>query len=101
VADTDNVVRLPGDPPPPEPVVPPSAPGRLHGAAIAGMGISAIIGVIAMLAFITVTWPDNLRRIVIGTCLFSGLAFMTFASTAVFTAARDTYRDGSARKDGG
>ncbi|MBW3594997.1 MAG: hypothetical protein KY391_05410 [Actinobacteria bacterium] len=99
MADGDNVVPLPGDPPPPEPAVPPSPPGRLHGAAIAGMGISAIVGVAAMLAFITVTWPEDVGRVVIGVCLFSGLAFLTFASTAVFTAARDTYRDDTARKE--
>lgn len=97
--DADNVVPLPGDPPPPEPPIPPSPPGRLHGAAIAGMGISAIVGVVAMLAFITVTWPDDVGRVVIGICLFSGLAFLTFASTAVFTAARDTYRSDVARKE--
>ncbi len=99
MTDADNVVPLPGDPPPPEPITPPSAPGRLHGAAIAGMGISAIVGVVAMLALITVTWPANLARVVIGICLFSGLAFVTFASTAVFSAARDTYRNHSVRKD--
>lgn len=99
VSDRDNVVPLPGDPPTPEPPIPPSPPGRLHGAAIAGMGISAIVGVVAMLAFITVTWPDDIGRVVIGICLFSGLAFLTFASTAVFTAARDTYRTDAAKKD--
>ena len=96
--EPNNVVPLPGDPLPPEPVPPPTAPGRLHGAAIAGMGISAILGVIAMLAFITVNWPENIGRIVVGVCLFSGLAFLAFASMAVFTAARDTYRDHGARK---
>lgn len=62
------------------------------------MGISAIVGVMAVLAFITITWPENMRRVVVGICLFSGLAFLTFASAAVFTAARDTYRSDSARK---
>ena len=63
------------------------------------MGASAIIGVFAMLAFITVTWPANIGRVVIGICLFSGLAFLTFASTAVFTAARDTYRNDAFERD--
>lgn len=93
MAEANNVVPLPGDPPPPEPTPAPSPPGRLHGLAIAGMGISALVGVAAMFAFITITWPDNLRRIIVGICLFSVLAFLTFASTAVFTAARDTYRN--------
>ena len=98
MSDTNNVVKLPGDPPPPDPVPPPTPPGKLHGAAIAGMGISAIVGVFAMLAFITVTWPENLARIIIGICLLSGLAFLAFASSAVLSAARDTYRNEEDRK---
>jgi hypothetical protein len=35
---------------------------------------------------------------VIGVCLLSGLAFLAFASMAVFSAARDTYRDDKHRK---
>jgi ABC-type uncharacterized transport system permease subunit len=70
----------------------------MHGAAIAGMGISAIVGVASMLLYITVTWPENVGRVVIGVCLLSGLAFLTFASTAVFSAARDTYRNEKDRK---
>lgn len=96
--DANNVVPLPGEPRPPDPVPPPSAPRRVHGASIAGMGISAIVGVAAMLAFITVTWPDNIGRIVVGVCLVSGLAFLVFASVAVFSAARDTYRADEHRK---
>ena len=42
--------------------------------------------------------PERLSRVVIGVCLLSGLAFLAFASTAVFTAARDTYRDDKHRK---
>ncbi len=91
MTDPDNVVNLPGSAPPPEPP-PLTPPGRLHGIAIAGMGISAIVGVTMMVAFITVTWPENVRRVVIGICLISGLLFLAFASTAVFSAARDTYR---------
>ena len=87
----DNVVPLPGERPAEAPP-PPTPPGRLHGAAIAGMGLSAIVGVAAMLAFITVTWPENFSRVLIGICLFSGLTFLACASTAVFSAARDTYR---------
>lgn len=98
MVDTNNVVKLPGDPRPPEPAPPPSRPSRMHGAAIAGMGISAIVGVLAMMALITVTWPDSAARVVIGICVLSGLAFLTFASAAVFSAARDTYRDEKHRK---
>lgn len=98
MSETDNVVPITDDPRPPDPVTPPSPPGRMHGAAIAGMGISAIVGVASMLLYITVTWPDNIGRVVIGICLISGLAFLTFASTAVFSAARDTYRNEKDRK---
>lgn len=92
-----NVVRLPAETRPPDPP-PPSAPGRMHGWAIAGMGISALVGVTAMLALITVTWPQSLGRVVVGVLIVAGLLFMTFASTAVFTAARDTYRGSEARR---
>lgn len=98
MSEADNVVPLGNEPHPPDPVPPPSPPGRMHGAAIAGMGISAIVGVTSMLLYITVTWPENIGRVVIGVCLFSGLAFLTFASTAVFSAARDTYRNEKDRK---
>ena len=92
---TPNVVRLPGDGPPPETPPPPSAPGRLHGLAIAGMGISALVGVTAVLAFITVSWPQEASRYVVAVFLGAGVVFLACASTAVFSAARDTYRNGS------
>lgn len=98
MSETNNVVPLGNDPLPPEEPPPPSPPGRLHGTAIAGMGISAIVGVAAMLALMTITWPDSVARVVLGICLFAGLAFLAFASTAVFTAARDTYRNDKDRK---
>ena len=98
MTEANNVVQLPGEPLPPDPVPPPTPPGRMHGAAIAGMGISAIVGVAAMLALITITWPASVSRVVVGICLLSGLSFLAFASTAVFTAARDTYRNDKDRK---
>ena len=91
-----NVVRLPGEGPRPEPTPPPTPPGRLHGFAIAGMGISALIGVAAVLAFITVSWPEETSRYVVAVFLGAGVIFLACASTAVFSAARDTYRNGSA-----
>lgn len=98
--DVQNVVRMPGEGPPPEPSQVPSAPGRLHGLAIAGMGISALVGVAAVLAFITITWPADMSRYVVGIFLVSGVVFLVSASTAVFSAARDTYRNGRDRTDG-
>lgn len=84
----DGVVRLPHEEPPPPPVTP---PGRLHGLAIAGMAVSALIGIAAMLAFITISWPPNTGRYLVFAFVAAGLGFLTCASTAVLTAARDTY----------
>ena len=97
--DVPNVVRLPGEGPPPEPPLAPSPPGRLHGLAIAGMGLSALVGVAAVLAFITITWPADMSRYVVAVFLASGVVFLACASTAVFSAARDTYRNGGDRTD--
>ena len=85
-----NVIPL-GRAPEPVAPVPPSRPSRLHGLAIAGMATCAIVGIIAMLVFITVTWPDDTGRYVIGVFIGSGVGFMTCASLAVFSAARDTH----------
>ena len=96
---TSNVVRLPGEGPPPETPRPVTPPGRLHGLAIAGMGISALVGVAAVLAFITVSWPPQTSRYVVAVFLGAGIVFLACASTAVFSAARDTYRNGSGSSD--
>ncbi len=87
--EVHNVVRLPGEPPP---EAPPTPPGRLHGLAIAGMGVSALVGIAAVLAFITISWPGDMSRYVVTVFLIAGVVFLACASTAVFTAARDTYR---------
>ena len=86
----DNIVRLPGEAPSPiaEQVTPPS---RLHGLSIAGMAGCALVGIIAMLAFITVNWSAGAGRVVVATFVLSGIGFLACASTAVLTAARDTY----------
>lgn len=91
-----NVVRLPKDPPP---AAPPSPPGRLHGLAIAGMAVCALVGIVAMLVFITVRWPGNTGRVMVVAFVLSGLGFLTCASLAVLTAARDTYARSTPRDD--
>ncbi len=85
-----NIVRLPKDPPPVEEerATPPS---RIHGLAIGGMAICALIGIGSMLAFITVRWPGSSGRYIVGAFVIAGLGFLTCASAAVLTAARDTY----------
>lgn len=58
---------------------------------IAGMAISALVGVATLFAFITVAWPESIRRYIIALFFFAGVAFLACASAAVFAAARDTY----------
>lgn len=77
--------------PPAEPPPPVTPPGRLHGLAITGMALSALVGIVSMFLFVSVGWPDETGRYVIAVFFFSAIAFIACASAAVFTAARDTY----------
>lgn len=86
----DNVVDLPADPVP-QSSMPATRPSRLHGLSIAGMAACALVGILTMLAFITVNWSAGAGRVVVGTFVLSGIGFLACASTAVLTAARDTY----------
>jgi hypothetical protein len=71
---------------------PPSGPtSRLHGLAITGMALSALIGIAAMLAFVTVRWTDTTGRFLVAAFVIAAVGFLACASAAVFTAARDTY----------
>ena len=74
-----------------EPPVPPTPPGRMHGMAIAGMALSALLGVVALLGLVTVSWPESLARLITTLIIGAGVLFITCASAAVLTAARDTY----------
>jgi hypothetical protein len=51
----------------------------------------ALLGIASMLAFITISWPGGVGRFIIGVFVFTIVGFMTCASLAVFSAARDTY----------
>lgn len=93
----EKIVLLGRDPAGPSPAV--ARPSRAHGIGIAGMALSALVGIVAMLFFVTVRWPNNTGRFLIGIIFLCGVAFMAFASTAVFSAARDTYPRRSARHD--
>jgi hypothetical protein len=55
------------------------------------MSLFAFIGIFSMLAFITVGWPDETGRYVIGVFVFSIVGFITSASIAIFSAARNAY----------
>jgi len=90
-SSSDNVVPLGVDPPAPEPPKPSRPNGRVHGIAIVGMAVSALLGIGAMLAFITISWPDDTSRYVLAVFMVSVIGFVASASLAVFSAARNTY----------
>jgi hypothetical membrane protein len=77
-----------------------SRPGRLHGFAIATMALSAVVGFVALFAFITVGWPGRSGRTVIAVVVISAVVFLVSGSVAVFAAARDTYARDATRKEG-
>jgi hypothetical protein len=87
----DNVVPLGVEAPISKPPAPSRPPGRLHSLSILGMAVFALVGIAAMLAFITISWPDDSSRYVVAVFIASIIGFMTSASLAVFSAARDTY----------
>ena len=74
------------------PVAPPPArPSGLHGAAIAGMSVSALLGICVLFLSIGIGLPASGRRVAIAVVVGTAVVFLACASTAVFTAARDTY----------
>ncbi len=86
--DEGEVVPL--DVAPPAPVPPPRQSG-LHGLAIAGMSLSALVGVCVLFLSIGIGLPAGGRRIATAIIVGAVVVFLACASTAVFTAARDTY----------
>ena len=87
----DKIVSLPTDHIPEPEIEQPSPPSRLHGAFTTGMALSALVGIASMFAFITVGWSEGTRGYVLAVFFISVLVFLTCASAAVFTAARDTH----------
>lgn len=75
--------------PPPEP--PPSRPSGLHGLAITGMSVSALVGIAVLFLSIGIGLPAGPRRASTAIVVGAAVVFLACASTAVFTAARDTY----------
>lgn len=59
--------------------------------AIGGMALCAFIGILALLALITVRWPGDSNRFVMGVFIASGFGLLLCCCLAVFSAARDTY----------
>jgi hypothetical protein len=64
------------------------------------MALSAVIGFLALFAFITVGWPGRTGRTVIMIIVISAVVFMASGAIAVFAAARDTYARDATRKEG-
>jgi hypothetical protein len=86
-----NVVPLSNPFPPPQPEPVSARPGPVHGLAIAGMSLFAVVGIVSMLLFVTVTWPGNIGRYIVVAFVTAGFGFIICAIVAVFAAARDTY----------
>lgn len=89
--DNEKVIVLATDHVPEAEPERPSPPSRLHGAFTTGMALSALLGIASMFAFITVGWSESTRGYVLAVFFISVLVFLTCASAAVFTAARDTH----------
>jgi hypothetical protein len=86
-----NVVPLSNPLPSPQPEPVPVRPGTVHGLAIAGMSLFAVLGIVSMLLFVTVTWPGNIGRYIVVAFVTAVFGFIICAIVAVFAAARDTY----------
>jgi archaellum biogenesis protein FlaJ (TadC family) len=91
-----NVVRLPTEPIVAEPEPRPKRLSRIHSLATVGMALCAFLGIFSLLALITVRWPGDTNRFVVGLLIFAGFGFLLCGSLAMFSAARDTYVQGSA-----
>lgn len=89
LSEADGEVVPLGVEPPPEP--PPPRPSGLHGLAITGMSLSALLGICVLFVSIGIGLPDGGRRVAIAIVLGAAVVFLACASTAVFTAARETY----------
>ncbi len=88
--DPLNIVPLGVEPAPEEPP-PITRPSRLHAWGTNGMTLFALLGIVSMLAFISVRWPNGTGRYVIGALIFSVVGFLFCASMAVSAAMRDSY----------
>ena len=73
----------------------PPPPARRHSGlytfAISGMSISALVGICVLFLSIGIGLPAGGRRTTTAIVVGAGVVFLACASTAVFTAARETY----------
>jgi hypothetical protein len=63
------------------------------------MALCAVVALLAGIAWLTIGWPGSLGRVVIAVMVAGVLGFLTCASAALLTAARDTYARGDRRED--
>jgi hypothetical protein len=86
---SEKVVRLdtPAAPPAVEAAAAPSD-RRAHLLAVVAMTASALVAIIALLAFITIRWPGESGELLKKVFVLAGVGFMTSASMAVFFAMR-------------
>ena len=77
---------------------PPAQPrSTLHSIAVTGMSLSALLGICVLFVSIGIGLPDSGRRVAIAVVVGTAILFLVCASTAVFSAARDTYPSGRSR----
>lgn len=63
----------------------------MHSIAVTGMSLSALLGICVLFLSIGIGLPDSGRRVAIAIVVGTAIVFLVCASTAVFSAARDTY----------
>lgn len=63
----------------------------LHSVAVTGMFVFGSLVILSGLIFVTIGWPGITGRYVVAAGMGSMIGFVTCASAAMFTAARDTY----------
>ena len=87
----EKIVTLRTQPIVTEPVPKPRSLSRLHSIATGGMALCAFVGILSLLALITVRWPGNSSRYARGLFIAAGFGLLLCCCIAVFSAARDTY----------
>jgi hypothetical protein len=95
-AEGRNIVTLRTEPVVQEPAPKPKRLGRIHSLATGGMALCAFLGIFALVGLITIRWPGESNRFVVGLLMAAGFGFLLCGSIALFSAARDTYAQGAA-----
>jgi|GEM_PF-2461474 hypothetical protein len=64
---------------------------KLRMIVVTAMTIFAVVGLISLIAFVTVGWPGTVGRYVIAVTIGCIIGLVGCAGAAIFIAARDTY----------